>query len=314
VLIDLDRFKRINDEDGHAEGDRFLRAAARSLGEACRADDMVFRIGGDEFALLLGVDVPLAERVAKRTCRAIAEIDQRSGASFGVAELRPRLDKNHLLATADANLYGNKTGHSPREREEAADDAIAVLIAAMSAHDEATADHSLGVADLAERVADEMRLPERQRALVQHAARVHDVGKLAIPGEVLRKPDTLTPAERELIETHPARGAEVLRRATALVELASVVHASHERWDGEGYPRRLAGQEIPLASRIVAVCDAYDAMVSDRPYRSARTHEEAVAELRRMAGSQFDPHVVEAFVALFGAAEGVAVAAKVSRD
>ena len=313
VLIDLDRFKRINDEDGHAEGDRFLRAAARSLGEACRADDLVFRIGGDEFAMLLNVDVPLAERVAKRTCRAIGDIDQRSGASFGAAELRPALDKNHLLATADANLYANKTGHSPREREEAAEDAMAVLMAAMSAHDEATADHSLGVSDLADRVAEQMHLPGRQRELVQHAARVHDVGKLAIPGEILRKPGSLTPTERELIETHPARGAEVLRRATALVELASVVHASHERWDGEGYPRRLAGQEIPLASRIVAVCDAYDAMVSDRPYRPARTHEEAVAELRRMAGSQFDPHVVEAFVGLF-AEPGVMAAAKSARD
>ena len=300
VLVDLDRFKRINDEDGHAEGDRFLRAAARALAEACREDDLVFRVGGDEFALILsGVDFPLAERVARRTCRAIAAIDPRSGASFGVAELRPGLDKNDLLATADANLYANKTGRSPHERAAAADDAaISVLIAAMAAHDEQTADHSLGVAELADMVAGELRLTGRDRALVQHAARVHDIGKLAIPGEILRKPSALTPAERELIETHPARGAEVLRRAPGLVELASVVHASHERWDGQGYPRRLAGEEIPLASRIVAVCDAYDAIVSDRPYRPARTHEEAIAELRRMAGSQFDPEVVTAFIAV----------------
>jgi diguanylate cyclase (GGDEF)-like protein/putative nucleotidyltransferase with HDIG domain len=304
VLIDLDNFKRINDEDGHSGGDRLLRAAAAALGDACRRGDLAFRVGGDEFALLLaGLDEPAAAAVARRTCAAIAAIDPRLGASAGLVALGPDSTKDNLLEQADQGLYAAKRGRRPPAGDTSARSTVAtqvavdVLVAALEAHHTATAAHCVDVSALSTRIAARLGASPTERELVRQAALLHDLGKLAIPPEILSKAGRLEPHEWDILRTHPDRGAEILLRAPGLGSLAAAVRASHERWDGGGYPTGLAGREIPLAARIVAACDAYDAMVAERPYSPALAPEAAIAELHECAGSQFDPDVVEALVA-----------------
>jgi diguanylate cyclase (GGDEF)-like protein len=317
VVIDLDDFKRVNDEDGHSAGDLLLQGVARVLGEACGPRDLAFRVGGDEFALVLrGCDEEAAVATARRVCAEIGALDPRTGASAGVAAVDSAggAAKGELLAEADRRLYSAKVGDLGARATRAASDAFAgaaaveVLAAAMAAHDGDTADHSDEVACLADRVAARAGAGAHERRVIGQAARVHDIGKLAVPPEILRKPGPLTPAEWGLIREHPRRGAEIPRQARGLEDLAAVVVAAHERWDGAGYPDGLAGEAIPLGARVIAVCDAYHAMTSDRPYRAALPHEAAIEELHRCVGSQFDPAAVRALVDELGEARAAAAA------
>ena len=163
-------------------------------------------------------------------------------------------------------------------------------------HDDAyTAAHIRGVAELAAAVATDLNLTPDQRRLVEFGALLHDVGKIAIPNEIIQKPGPLDPTEWEVIKTHTIEGQGMLARIGGLMRrVGGVVRASHERYDGNGYPDRLAGDQIPIESRIVSVCDAYNAMITERPYHAAMHPEDALAELRDCAGSQFDPDVVDA--------------------
>lgn len=303
VLIDLDNFKRINDEDGHGGGDRLLRAAAAALADACRRGDLAFRVGGDEFALLLaGLDEEAAAAVARRTCAAIAALDPRLGASAGLVVLGQDSTKDSLLEQADQRLYAAKRdGRSAVRGTDGSTAttqvAVDVLVAALESHHTATAGHCVDVSELSARVAARLGASPTERELVRQAALLHDLGKLAIPPEILSKAGPLEPHEWDIVRTHPDRGAEILLRAPGLEGLAAAVRASHERWDGGGYPNGLAGREIPFAARVVAACDAYDAMVAERPCSPALPPEAAVAELHECAGSQFDPDVVATLVA-----------------
>jgi diguanylate cyclase (GGDEF)-like protein len=304
VLLDLDNFKRINDEDGHRGGDRLLRAAAAALGEACRRGDLAFRVGGDEFALLLvGVDEGAAAAVANRTCAAITALDPRMGASAGLVALRQDSTKDRLLEQADQRLYAAKRGEQPPGSGTSVRStvttqvAVDVLVAALEAHHRATAGHSIDVSELSARVAARLGASSTECELVRQAALVHDLGKVAIPPEILNNAGSLEPHEWDIVRTHPDRGAEILLRAPGLERLAAAVRASHERWDGAGYPNGLAGPEIPFAARVVAACDAFHAMIAERPGSPAHPPEDAIAELQECAGSHFDPDVVAALVA-----------------
>jgi putative nucleotidyltransferase with HDIG domain len=166
----------------------------------------------------------------------------------------------------------------------------------MALHHAATVAHCESVTKLAEAIATRLGLDDRERELVAWAALVHDLGKLAIPRAVLDKPAGLTEEEWEAVREQPDRGADFLERVDGLALLAPAVRASHERWDGSGYPKGLRQDQIPLAARIVAACDAFDAMTTERPYRAARPLADAVAELQTCAGTQFDPAVIAALV------------------
>jgi len=178
---------------------------------------------------------------------------------------------------------------------------LAVLTSTVEAKDDYTASHGEDVAGLAERVARRMSMPDSGARDVRLAAMLHDVGKIAVPSEILLKPGPLSEEEWEVMRGHAAVGGDLVGRIVAFAHLAPAVRASHERWDGGGYPDGLAAAEIPLAARIIAACDTYDAIVTDRPYRPARTSSEARAELLRVAGSQLDPGVVEALLDELGA-------------
>ena len=474
ALFDLDGFKLVNDGSGHAEGDRVLRAIADALAGACRESDVAFRIGGDEFALLMPETTgEEAVNAAARARDAIAGVDARASASFGIASWpADGGSKDVVIAQADANLYAMKNGArravAPRSQTDGAtqrerlavasrlsarlaevldpsqiaartveelhqsldffvayiqrldgdtlrlmgsggalsvgDDArewdqplstgvtgrvartgslalvhdtrldadyvssadvlnvearsmlsvplrvggrawgvlsveeadraafgsddvllletvgaqvaaalhrselfaeldsaftttLSVLCDALETKDHYTASHAHDVGELARTVGVALGLPEPELRDLQYGALLHDIGKIAVRTEILNKPGPLDEAERAEMEQHTVVGAEMLQRIPYLASVQGLVRSSHERWDGKGYPDRLTGEDIPFGARIVAACDAFHAMTSDRPYRKALPRAEAIAELRRCSGSQFDPAVVEALVA-----------------
>jgi HD-GYP domain-containing protein (c-di-GMP phosphodiesterase class II) len=174
---------------------------------------------------------------------------------------------------------------------------LAALTSTVEAKDDYTASHGDDVADLAARVARRMGLTRSQARDVRYAAMLHDIGKIAVPSEILLKPGKLTEEEWVVMRSHAAVGGDLVARIDAFAHLAPSIRASHERWDGGGYPDGLAGAQIPLAARIIAACDTYDAIVTDRPYRPARTPDQASAELQRVAGGQLDTDAVEALLA-----------------
>jgi HD-GYP domain-containing protein (c-di-GMP phosphodiesterase class II) len=174
---------------------------------------------------------------------------------------------------------------------------LAALTSTVEAKDGYTATHGEDVADLAARVALRMGLTPAQARDVRYAAMLHDIGKIAVPSEILLKPSPLTDEEWVLMRSHAAVGSDLVARIDAFAHLAPAVRASHERWDGGGYPDGLHGERIPLAARIIAACDTYDAIITDRPYRPARTPAEAAVELRRVAGTQLDGRAVQALLA-----------------
>lgn len=469
VLLDLDHFKCINDGHGHAEGDRVLRAVAGALASSCRAGDPTFRIGGDEFAMLLhGADADEATRIALRARAAVTRLDGRVGLSFGVASWPADADgRDGLLARADERLYvakraGRSRGPMPAARrqherlavasrlslelapltdpaaiaERAVDElhrsfdfylaviqrldgevlrvvgaagplasnpaflafeqhisegvngrvartgapaliadtrddpdylrrdprtdpgsevalpvvvdgrvwgvlnleqvapgaldaddlllaevvaaqvgaalhrveltaeiegtvatTLSALVDVLEAKDAYTAQHARDVVELS--ICAGRRLGMDARALrdVRYAALLHDIGKIAVPSDLLRKPARLTEAEFDQVKAHSEVGDRLLRGIPFLHSVAPLVRAIHERWDGRGYPDGLCGEDIPLGARVVGVCDALDAMVSDRPYRAALGTDAALAELERCSGTQFDPRVVAAVLA-----------------
>jgi diguanylate cyclase (GGDEF)-like protein/putative nucleotidyltransferase with HDIG domain len=314
-FIDVDDFKRINDRFGHPAGDRVLSQLAARLRQTGEA----FRLGGDEFALLLpGYGESAALTAASSVVERISALDlEQVGAvtvSAGVA-ISPQhaAERDELIRLADSALYWAKEYGKNRVRAYRPDvielaelkrlasgpdraarfRAAASLARAVDARDVYTGSHSQRVAELAARTARRLGLPDEEVELTRLAGSLHDLGKLAIPEEILRKPGPLTEPERIVLERHPQIGFRMLE-SLGVDPVADWVLHHHERWDGSGYPDGLSGERIPLGARIIFVADAYDAMISERVYRRRVSPEEAIAELGRCAGTQFDPDVVAA--------------------
>jgi diguanylate cyclase (GGDEF)-like protein/putative nucleotidyltransferase with HDIG domain len=309
-LLDVDDFKQINDQYGHPVGDQALVSIADRL----RQDGEAFRIGGDEFALLLpGKTAREAMEIAEGV---IGRVSGTAQLSAGVVTYPDHgVERSELVRVADSALYLAKEHGKNRVRvyrpdllelaelrrlAEGPDRAARLRAAASLAHavdarDAYTGSHSYMVGELAARVAKRMGLESEQVELARLAGSLHDLGKLAIPEEILRKPGPLNEAERLVLERHPQIGFRMLD-SLGVEPIASWVLHHHERWDGDGYPDRLGGDAIPLGSRILFVADAYDAMTTDRVYRSKLSHDRAISELERCAGTQFDPEIVAALL------------------
>ena len=293
LLFDLDGFKAYNDAFGHPAGDALLHRLAGKLGEAAEPYGRAYRMGGDEFCVVADGNATNRAPIVVAALRALK--DEGEGfqitSAYGAAILPDEATElPEALRIADTRLYGNKDSR----RASAGRQTREVLLRALHERDEAMSGHLSGVARLARAVGEELALPEADLQELVLAAELHDVGKLAIPDSILSKPGTLTEDEWLFVHRHTVIGERILSSAPALSRISRIVRSTHERIDGLGYPDALSGDQIPLLSRIVAACDAFHAMTEDRPYRPALNVEDAMAELRRCSGTQFDPVVVEA--------------------
>jgi diguanylate cyclase (GGDEF)-like protein len=297
VLFDLNWFKSYNDTFGHPAGDALLERLGRQFASAVDGRATAYRLGGDEFCMLAPCREEERASLEAVAAAALSEHGQafQITAAYGSvlipAEAGSSAEALHL---ADERMYARK--HS--SRPSAISQSKGVLTQAMVESHPDLGGHLNEVARLVEPVARRLEMPDEEIEVLRHAAELHDIGKVAIPDAIMSKAGPLSESEREFIQRHTLVGQRIVAAAPVLAGVGELIRSSHEHWTGGGYPDGLAGPEIPLGARVIAVCDAYDAMTSDRPYRRALDHLDALAELRRCAGTQFDPDVVGAFLAL----------------
>ena len=298
ALFDLDGFKQYNDTFGHSAGDALLaRLGARLRDAVGERGGSAYRMGGDEFCIVVEVDGDAGLGAVEAAAAALSEHGDsfELGASYGVVALPIETSSpSEALRLADHRMYVQKSGRRGSVTHQATD----VLLRALTEAHPGLGEHPEGVAALTEATARWLGLSNEEVEKARLTAMLHDVGKMAIPEAILEKAGPLSEEEWKFVKRHTIIGERIISAAPALNRIARGVRATHERWDGGGYPDGLRAEEIPLISRIVFVCDAFDAMTSSRPYCEPRTDAEAEDEIRRHAGTQFDPAVVEAFLHL----------------
>ena len=296
VMADLNGLKLTNDAFGHAIGDLLLQQTAEIIRKACRADDIIARLGGDEFVLVLPrTGAAEAEQVIRRIAAAAAQVKVGTiqiSLSIGFA-IRERLEdqQQDVLKLAEDRMYRQKLTDSPVLRS-----MIISLIQSRLMENPYEARHARRVSEICVDIGKALQMDERAVSDLKKIGFMHDLGKIAIAGEILGKSDRLTEAEWREIYRHSEISYRILGSVSDLSELSEYALAHHERWDGGGYPRSIAGGDIPLAGRIVALADAYEAMTSPRPWRPAYPEEYVLKELRENAGQQFDPELVQVFL------------------
>jgi two-component system, cell cycle response regulator len=301
ALFDLDGFKQYNDSFGHPAGDALLARLAERLKAVTDGLGSVYRMGGDEFCLLAPVEPGGGDGLVLLAAEALSDTGDafQIGCSHGLARIPGEAASPQVaLRLADQRMYAHKAQHSGLGRE-----GKDLLLQVIAERGSGLGDHLSGVAQLAGHTAQRLGLPEHEVRRIRLAAELHDVGKTAIPDTILNKPSALSDEEWDFMRRHTVIGERIMHAAPSLARAAELVRNSHERFDGTGYPDALSRDEIPLGASIIAVCDAFDAMVSNRPYRAAMSLADAVAELRDGAGTQFHPAVVEAFCTLVGELE-----------
>ena len=293
ALFDLDGFKAYNDSYGHPAGDALLQKMATNLAAVVSSEGTTYRLGGDEFCILVPVEATGGEPIAAASA---ALSEQGTGfavrSSWGAVFVPDEVDDAvEALSLADRRMYVQKS-RRPRSPERQTRN---VLLRALHERSPAIGDHLQGVAPLAVALGQGAGLCHEQLDEIARASELHDIGKIGVPDGVLRKRGPLNSAEWSLMRNHTLIGERILSSAPAMAPVARLVRSTHERWDGSGYPDSLAGEDIPLGARVIAVCDAFVAMTQPRPWRETMSHADALEELRRCADSQFDPELVQAF-------------------
>lgn len=323
ILLDLDLFKAYNDIYGHLAGDQLLKKVSEILTKAIRTVDMAFRYGGEEFAIILpetrlNEAYVVAERIRREIEKNTSFREMPVTASLGVSNWpNDGIMKEEIINRADNALYKAKeTGRNRTclssdvlkpdtpeigtelKAQPKAMSIIYALAATVDAKDHYTYGHSRKVSEYAVALAENMKMSQGTVDTVRAAGLLHDIGKVGVPDSVLSKPGPLDEEEMQMIRTHPELGVEILKRVIDLVNCLPAILHHHEHYNGNGYPQKLKGDKIPVEARILSIADAYDAITSPRPYHNQMTMQQALDELKRCAGTQFDPELVEAFCEL----------------
>ena len=303
IMGDLNGLKLVNDAFGHQEGDKLLTQMARILKESCRKEDVIARWGGDEFAIFLRrtsyrVAMEIIERI-KLACRQASQDPVKVSIALGaVTKEDPSQDLQEILKEAEERMYRSKLLESKYVR----DSILSSLRRTLFEKNHESEEHTYRLQELALQIGRALGLPDGQLDDLELLATLHDIGKIGVPQGVIIKPGNLSPEEWELIRKHPEIGYRIAKSSPELAPIAEAILAHHEWWDGRGYPRGLKGEDIPLISRILAIVDAYDVMTHAQPYKEAMSQEEALQELQKKAGSQFDPKFIAMFIEIVCAA------------
>jgi diguanylate cyclase (GGDEF)-like protein len=302
MIGDVNGLKFVNDTQGHEEGNRLLVSAAQTIRNAFSEDFLMGRVGGDEFAIMgVKTERPVFEKARQKIREAVDRYNGENpnlqlslSIGFALNDAAPS-PVHELLTQAENNmlrekLLCNQSIHSS---------VVQTLNKALEMRDFITGGHAQRIRDLAERLAQSIGLPERSVLDMRLLAQFHDIGKVGIPDRILMKPGPLTPEEAIEMQRHCEVGYRIALAATDLVPIADWILKHHEWWNGQGYPGGLKGDKIPLECRVLAIVDSYDVITNDRPYRKGTSHSEALAEIQRYAGIQFDPHLVKKFCQVF---------------
>lgn len=297
IMTDVNGLKIINDTYGHEKGDEMLIKAANLLKDSLREEDILARHGGDEFAILLPqTNKELAEKILNRIKNAAKKTEAEEipiSISFGVATKSKKTeDINDILKQADDAMYQNKLLESKSVKNKI----IENLLSTLSVKSSETKNHALRMTGLAHDLGKNQGLPVSELDRLSLLSLLHDIGKATISEEILTKPGKLTDEEWKIIKKHPETGSRIASASNEFALVAEEILSHHERWDGKGYPRGLKGEKIPYLARIIAVVDTYDVMTNDRPYSKAVSKKEALAEIKKCSGSQFDPELAKGFI------------------
>lgn len=303
IIGDINGLKQINDAFGQLRGDRLIKETAHLIQEACRECDLLGRLGGDEFAILmLNTDNITADNILKNLKTSFEEYNDtvendmnRINISFGCATKdMSDISMNSVIKLAEEHMYKRKL----LERKSMHNSVVASIKTTMFAKSQETEEHAERLAALANTMGKKLNLRQVELNELELLATLHDIGKVGISDQILNKPGKLTDEEWDQMKMHSEIGYKIAMASPELMPIADYILSHHERWDGHGYPQGLAGQKIPLASRILAVADAFDAMTEDRVYRKAMSIEDALKEIKKNSGTQFDPEVVDTFLML----------------
>ena len=297
IMADVNGLKLINDSFGHKAGDELLKTISRAMRDICKEDQFVSRIGGDEFILMLPKsNKEKAQVLIKEVRKAVNKKNSHNielSVSFGIGIQNSKNENiTEILKKAEDDMYSNKLVEGPSMRSRTIDTIIQALYE-KNPREEA---HSYRVSEYCQQMGSHLGMTEEEIRELEKVGLLHDIGKVAISDAVLEKPGALTDDEFEEIKKHPEIGYRILSTINEMSQIAEYVLAHHERFDGRGYPKGLKDDEIPLVSRIISIADAYDAMISDRPYRKGLSEEIAISEIIKNAGSQFDPELAKIFV------------------
>jgi len=297
IMGDLNSLKLTNDTFGHSKGDKILKGTAKLLKRMCRSDDILSRWGGDEFVILLPkTSITDSEEIVqriKKECKKLIIQKIPLSLSIGVAtKIEIGQDMDEIIIEAESNMYKNKLV----EKESNASSIIFALEQALYEKSNETMEHAFRIKDSAIKLGESIKLPVNQLDELSLLASLHDIGKVAIPETILLKEGKLTEKEWAVIKRHPEIGFNIAQSSPQIIHIAKFILACHENWDGSGYPNGLAGESIPIVSRVISIADAYDVMTSERIYKKAMSKPEAIEELKRCAGTQFDPVLVNKFI------------------
>ena len=297
IIGDINSLKLTNDTFGHSKGDKILKGTAELLKRICRYDDILSRWGGDEFVILLPkTSITDSEEIVqriKKECKKLIIQKIPLSLSIGIAtKIEVGQDMDEIIIEAESNMYKNKLV----EKESNASSIIFALEQALYEKSNETMEHAFRIKDSAIKLGESIKLQANQLDELSLLASLHDIGKVAIPETILLKEGKLTEKEWAVVKRHPEIGFNIAQSSPQIIHIAKFILACHENWDGSGYPKGLAGESIPIVSRVISIADAYDVMTSERIYKKAMSKDAAIEELKRCAGTQFDPVLVNKFI------------------